>query len=122
MTVVRTHAPQKSYYVDELAKAKGHEVLRLAPYDCDLNPIEMLWAQARVMWDGGLGPEAWRLSDREAVASVSPSAWARCCKHVVRLEEEYWERENVAKEVERVVVSLASSRSESDEENEEEAD
>lgn len=125
LELVRTHAPQKSYYVDELAKEKGHEVLRLAPYSCDLNPIEMVWAQVksyvrRRNRTGGL--EAIRSLIEEAVASVSPSAWAKCCEHVVRLEEEYWERENVAEEVERVVVSLASSGSESDEDNEEEAD
>ena len=32
------------YRVDELAREKGHEVIRLPPYHCDLNPIEKVWA------------------------------------------------------------------------------
>ena len=31
------------YKVDEFLKKKGHEVLRLPPYHCDLNPIEFIW-------------------------------------------------------------------------------
>ena len=32
----------EEYFVDELAKVHGHTVLRLPPYHCILNPIEML--------------------------------------------------------------------------------
>ena len=121
LELVRNHAPQKSYYIDELAKERGHEVLRLAPYSCDLNPIEMIWAQVKTYVrrrnkTGGL--EAIRSLIEEAVASVSPLAWAKCCEHVVRLEQEYWEREHVAEEVERVVVPLASSDSDESEDEE----
>ena len=121
LELVRKHAPSKSYYVDELAKETGHEVLRLAPYSCDLNPIEMVWAQVKTYVrrrnkTGGL--EAIRALIEEAVASVSPAAWAKCCEHVVQLEQQYWEHEHVAEEIERVVVPLASSDSEEDEEEE----
>jgi len=30
------------YVVDQVAKQAGHEILRLPPYHCDLNPIEMV--------------------------------------------------------------------------------
>ena len=32
------------YFVDELARERGHVVVRLPPYHCIFNPIEMLWA------------------------------------------------------------------------------
>ena len=123
LELVRPHAPQKSYHVDEMAKLKGHDVLRLAPYSCDLNPIELIWAQVKAYVrrrnkTGGL--EVIRSLIGEAVASVSPSAWANCCEHVVRLEQEYWDREHVAEEVERVVIPLASS--DEDDEDEEDSD
>src|SRR5277367_6580138 len=35
------------YEIDEIAKAAGHKVLRLPPYHCELNPIEMAWAQVK---------------------------------------------------------------------------
>ena len=120
LELVRSHAPEKSYHVDEMAKERGHEVLRLAPYSCDLNPIEMIWAQVKIYVrrhnkTGGL--EAIRSLVEQAVSSISPSAWAKCCEHAVKLEAEYWEREHVAEEVERVIVSLEDS--ESDDEDEE---
>jgi len=30
------------YVIDRLAKDSGHEILRLPPYHCDLNPKEMV--------------------------------------------------------------------------------
>ena len=32
----------KYYVIDQLATKYGHEVLRLPPYHCDLNPIELV--------------------------------------------------------------------------------
>ncbi|KAG8239832.1 hypothetical protein J437_LFUL011458 [Ladona fulva] len=37
----------EKFRVDELAKSKGCSVLRLPPYHCELNPIEMVWAQIK---------------------------------------------------------------------------
>ena len=31
----------------KMAKATGHEVVRLLPYHCELNPIEMAWSQRK---------------------------------------------------------------------------
>ena len=35
------------YEIDELAAASGHQVLRLPPYYCQFNPIELVWAQVK---------------------------------------------------------------------------
>ena len=35
------------YVIDEIAKAAGLEVVRLPTYHCELNPIEMVWAQVK---------------------------------------------------------------------------
>lgn len=35
------------YYLDDQTKKKGHCILRLPPYHCNLNPIEMVWAQLK---------------------------------------------------------------------------
>ena len=39
--------PVTVYVIDEIAKAAGHKVVRLPPYHCELNPIEMAWAQVK---------------------------------------------------------------------------
>ncbi|CAC5403600.1 unnamed protein product [Mytilus coruscus] len=47
LDLVNQHKPQKKYVIDELAKAHGHVVLRLPPYHCELNPIEMVWSDLK---------------------------------------------------------------------------
>ena len=117
LDLVRSSSHKKTYFVDELAKEHGHQVLRLSPYQCDLNSIELIWAQmkrsVRARNTNGTLAGVSSLVE-EAVAGISASDWAKCCEHVIRLENEYWERERVADEVEPVVIPLASSDSEAD--------
>jgi transposase len=35
------------YFIDKLAKEFGHDVVRLPPYHCDLNPIELVWGHVK---------------------------------------------------------------------------
>jgi transposase len=45
------HKPVQSVYaVEELAAAYNVKILRTPPYQCELNPIEIIWAQVKVMW------------------------------------------------------------------------
>lgn len=37
--------------MDELALEKGHRVLRLPPYHCEYNAIEMVWSQCKRYYD-----------------------------------------------------------------------
>lgn len=37
----------KRYVIDELALQHGHRVLRLPPYHCEYNAIELIWAQIK---------------------------------------------------------------------------
>ena len=38
---------KKRYITDEMALEKGHSILRLPPYHCCLNAIEMVWHQLK---------------------------------------------------------------------------
>ena len=40
--LIKNNKSEKKYFVDELIQSHGHLVLRLPPYHCDLNPIELL--------------------------------------------------------------------------------
>lgn len=42
LCLVDKHKPEPIYEVDQILKEHGHEVLRLPPYHCDLNPIELI--------------------------------------------------------------------------------
>ena len=39
--LIRLSNPQPKYVI---AEASGHEVVRLLPYHCELNPIEFCWS------------------------------------------------------------------------------
>jgi transposase len=43
----REPTERKSYRIEQYLSALGHTVLRLPPYMCDLNAIELVWAKAK---------------------------------------------------------------------------
>lgn len=46
--LVGVHKPRTPTYVlDEMAREKGHSVIRLPPYHCQYNAIELIWAQVK---------------------------------------------------------------------------
>ena len=46
--IISKNAPaSKKYCIDEILKQHGHDVIRLPPYHCDLNPIELAWAAVK---------------------------------------------------------------------------
>ena len=45
LTLIRLSKPK--FVRDELAKTAGNEVVRLPPYHCELNPIELCWSQVK---------------------------------------------------------------------------
>ena len=46
-TIIKASNVSPKYSVDETAKAAGHEVVRLPPYHCELNSIELAWSQVK---------------------------------------------------------------------------
>ena len=40
-------ATNTSKVIDNIAKRYGHEVLRLPPYHCDFNAIELIWTDEK---------------------------------------------------------------------------
>lgn len=48
LRLVGLHKPRTpTYILDELARESGHVVIRLSPYHCKYNAIEMVWAQVK---------------------------------------------------------------------------
>ena len=41
----RHRQTHKNFLIDEMTKVQNKTVLRLSPYHCELNPIELVWAQ-----------------------------------------------------------------------------
>lgn len=48
LDIVKRIKPQyDKYLIDELAQTHNKKVLRLPPYHCELNPIELAWANVK---------------------------------------------------------------------------
>ncbi|XP_072035179.1 uncharacterized protein [Amphiura filiformis] len=84
------------YVIDKLAAENGHLIIRLPPYHCEFNAIELMWAQVK----GGVAihnkefkmTELKRLLDEE-LRKVTPENWFKACKHVEQLENTVFDAE-----------------------------
>lgn len=48
LDIVKRIKPQyEGYVIDELAETHNRKILRLPPYHCELNPIELAWASMK---------------------------------------------------------------------------
>lgn len=101
--------------VDELAKAVGVEVLRLPPYHCELNPIELVWADVK----GYVARKntTFKMADvkkllQEALGNISAEKWQNCISHVIK-EESKLDRldNNVDKTVDSFVINVTGETS-----------
>ncbi|XP_063404616.1 uncharacterized protein LOC134688078 [Mytilus trossulus] len=113
LALAKANNQTPKYVIDNIAREKGHEILRLPPYHPDLNPIELIWNQ--VKQSVASGNVTHRIDD-EAVADITVSDWEKTCRHVAIIEEEYSKRDIVIDEqMERLIIDLAdSSDSDSD--------
>ncbi|CAH2092202.1 unnamed protein product [Euphydryas editha] len=118
--LLKIHKPAKIYFVDEMLSRNGHEVLRLPPYQCDLNPIEYIWniLKQRVADKNVLQMEKdIEGLTNDALNSITADDWKREINHVDRLREEYWKKDRLfdLREREMIIqVSEEESESESD--------
>lgn len=106
--------------IDELAKEGGHEVLRLPPYHCELNPIELVWAQ--IKHHVKMNNTTFKVKDTEeliqrAYSTVTIDNWRNYIKHVKGIENDMWIVDNLQDDIEEFVIHVthsSSSENESD--------
>lgn len=97
------------YRVDKMAEDAGCVVLRLPPYHCELNPIELIWAQVKN--EVAAKNTTSKLADvrrllEAAVQNVTPENWRKACAHVERLEEKFREADMVQEDIPPVIIRL----------------
>lgn len=119
VTLVREHRPAYTkYVVDEMAAQQNKLVLRLPPYHCELNPIELIWAQIKN--DVATNNTTFKLCDvkllfQNGVNNVTVDNWRGCVKHVLTEEEKMWKLDCMMETaVENLIIDLNESSSDSD--------
>jgi transposase len=108
------------YAIDELLQENGHEVLRLPPYHCQYNPIEMVWGICKQYYDRHIGEVGYgeqQIHDmwQKALEQITPEIWANCVKHTEAIIEKDWQRE-VHFDVEPLIINVNESSEDEDDE------
>ncbi|XP_025420202.1 uncharacterized protein LOC112690407 [Sipha flava] len=88
----------KSYVIDNLAKDNGHTVLRLPPYHCEFNPIELAWAMVKGYVKQN--NTTFQIDDvrqlvNTAIERVTPQNWKNFIKHVIEEECKIWKVDDI---------------------------
>jgi len=105
----------KRYELDEIASSMGHEVIRLPPYHCQYNPIELIWAQVKS--EVAKKNNTFKMVDverltNEALDSVSKSDWEKCVEHAEKIQDEDYEKEILRDSLtEPIILTFASDDS-----------
>ena len=79
------------YELDILANERGHQIIRLPPYHCQYNPIELVWAQVKRAV--ARRNNTFKIADverlvNEELDNVTQEQWASCVKHAEQLQED----------------------------------
>lgn len=124
LQLAKQHSPKTLYVVDELIAAHGHRVLRLPPYHCHYNAIEMVWSQCKRYYDahiGTLGYGHTQVLDMwmKALDSVTADNWSSYIHHAEKIIWEAWDQEVVFESIETQPLIIhvgndSSSESDSD--------
>ena len=86
------------YAIDEMAKASGHEIVRLPPYHCKLNPIELAWAQVKryIKKNNKLFTLTHvKELTLDGFTKVGPENWKKLVEHAIKIEDKFWEQDEL---------------------------
>lgn len=120
LSLIKEHVTESAKYaVDEIIIKTNRKVLRLPPYHCELNPIELIWGQVK----GYVARHntTFKLADvkdlfQQSIHNVSSEDWQKAIKHVVKKEKEMWELDNLIDiHIEELIITSDSSTSSSSE-------
>ncbi|XP_065210548.1 uncharacterized protein LOC135838729 isoform X1 [Planococcus citri] len=107
--------PTKKYAIDELFKSQGHDVLRLPPYMCELNVIQLVWSQIKKEVEASINISGGNFSlvklqevTRRSIDNVKPSEAKKYSNHVIKLENKYWETDTLMEDkVDEMIIRLS---------------
>lgn len=109
------------YLIDELVKTHNRKMLRLPPYHCELNPIELAWAA--VKGHVKRNNTTYKLCDvktllMEGIEKVDDSMWKNFIRHTMAEEEKFYQidfivDEMLTAETEPVTMTIGDTSSDS---------
>jgi len=85
-----------------MAKDSGKTVLRLPPYHCELNPIELVWSMVKSFVKSN--NTTYKTIDvkhllHQAIDRVKPEDWQSFIRHVKGEEQKFWDVDFICDEL-----------------------
>lgn len=109
------------YEIDEIAESRGHKGVRLPPYHCQFNPIELIWAQVKnevAKENSGFKLSTVKDTTVRAIERVTPENWINAIMHVEKVLEEYWEKDPIIETaIEPLIINMQDDSEDSDEDS-----
>ncbi|CAH3893581.1 unnamed protein product [Pieris brassicae] len=100
-----------------MAKAAGVEVLGLPPYHCELNPIELVWADVKGCV--ARNNTTFKMVDekkllQEGLNSITIEKWQNCISHVIKEELKFGGLDSqIDKTVDSFIINVSDETSDS---------
>ncbi|KAF0706107.1 DDE 3 domain-containing protein [Aphis craccivora] len=113
---------QKIYKLDQIVLEIGHEVVRLPPYHCQYNPIELIWA--RVKGDVAKKNVSFKIAYveklvNEALDAVTVDSWKKCISHCEKFQEEDFIKDGLRDEILEPIIMTINPDEDSDDSEDE---
>ncbi|XP_045450546.1 uncharacterized protein LOC123659374 [Melitaea cinxia] len=116
--LIKKHKGEPVYEVDFLLNQHGHEVVRLPPYHCDLNPIEKIWATVkRRVAEKNVSQATSEISSitEAAFSTITTEEWINVCQHAEKMEDQYFESDRLMDiEFDKFIIDPTSDDGSSD--------
>lgn len=118
LTLIKSNKEKYVQYVtDELARKANKTVLRLPPYHCELNPIELIWAQIKN--EVASNNVTFKLSNakillQNAIQNVTADKWKNCIKHVIAEEEKMFKLDGLVDDLQEPFIIQLGNDSDTD--------
>ena len=107
-----------SKVIDNITKKYGHEVIRLPPYNCDLNAIELIWADEKnymTRENREMTRKSVEALFRERRSQITAEKCKKCIEHVKKVELSYWKTDRIIdKKMDKLEIALDANEDESD--------
>nr|XP_023022563.1 uncharacterized protein LOC111510841 [Leptinotarsa decemlineata] len=99
LKIARQHKSKfKKYVVDKMAERRNITVLRFPPYHCELNPIELIWAQMKsyvARKNTSYKIQAVRELLYESLQHITEQNWRDAVRHAIEEEQKMWDLDNI---------------------------
>lgn len=127
--VCKVNFPKKLYHLDNYAQSWGHQVLRLAPYHCHFNAIEMVWSETKRKYDEEIkhtnsSPTEVLATWNKVIDSIPAEHWKNYVTHTEKVIENASQTESLldVMDIEPLIINISEDSTDNSEFEDEESD